>query len=46
MPGLGDCSAEGRGRVFLVAECGVHSPKDARRMVQAGADALLVGERS
>jgi indole-3-glycerol phosphate synthase len=29
--------------VFLVAESGVHSPKDARRMVQAGADALLVG---
>jgi len=29
--------------VFLVAESGVHSPEDARRMVQAGADALLVG---
>lgn len=29
--------------MFVVAESGVHSPKDARRMVQAGADALLVG---
>ena len=29
--------------VFLVAESGVHSPEDAQRMVQAGADALLVG---
>ncbi|MDI9416488.1 MAG: indole-3-glycerol-phosphate synthase, partial [Methanothrix sp.] len=29
--------------VFLVAESGVHSPEDARRMAQAGADALLVG---
>jgi indole-3-glycerol phosphate synthase len=29
--------------VFLVAESGVHTPEDARRMVQAGADALLVG---
>ena len=29
--------------VFLVAESGVHSADDARRMVQAGADALLVG---
>ena len=29
--------------MFLVAESGVHSPEDARRMVQAGADALLVG---
>jgi indole-3-glycerol phosphate synthase len=28
---------------FLVAESGVHSPEDARRMVQAGADELLVG---
>ena len=26
-----------------MAESGVHSPEDARRMVQAGADALLVG---
>jgi len=26
-----------------VAESGVHSPEDARRMAQAGADALLVG---
>jgi len=29
--------------VFLVAESGVHSYEDARRMVRAGADALLVG---
>lgn len=29
--------------VFLVAESGVHSREDARRMMQAGADALLVG---
>jgi indole-3-glycerol phosphate synthase len=29
--------------VFLVAESGVHSQKDAVRMVRAGADALLVG---
>lgn len=29
--------------VFLVAESGVHSPEDARRMMAAGADALLVG---
>lgn len=29
--------------VFLVAESGVHSPEDALRMMQAGADALLVG---
>jgi len=29
--------------VFLVAESGVHSREDARRMVDAGADALLVG---
>ncbi len=28
---------------FLVAESGVHSRDDARRMVQAGADVLLVG---
>jgi len=28
---------------FLVAESGVHSSEDARRMVRAGADALLVG---
>ncbi len=28
---------------FLVAESGVHSREDARRMMQAGADALLVG---
>jgi indole-3-glycerol phosphate synthase len=29
--------------VFLVAESGVHSRDDAQRMMQAGADALLVG---
>jgi indole-3-glycerol phosphate synthase len=29
--------------VFLVAESGVHSREDARRMIDAGADALLVG---
>lgn len=29
--------------VFLVAESGVHSCEDAQRMMQAGADALLVG---
>jgi indole-3-glycerol phosphate synthase len=29
--------------VFLVAESGVHSHEDALRMMQAGADALLVG---
>jgi indole-3-glycerol phosphate synthase len=29
--------------VFLVAESGVHSREDALRMMQAGADALLVG---
>lgn len=28
---------------FLVAESGVHSGEDARRMMDAGADALLVG---
>jgi indole-3-glycerol phosphate synthase len=29
--------------VFLVAESGVHTRDDARRMIDAGADALLVG---
>jgi indole-3-glycerol phosphate synthase len=29
--------------VFLVAESGVHCGEDAQRMMQAGADALLVG---
>jgi indole-3-glycerol phosphate synthase len=29
--------------VFLVAESGVHSREDVQRMMQAGADALLVG---
>jgi indole-3-glycerol phosphate synthase len=29
--------------IFLVAESGVHSIEDAGRMMQAGADALLVG---
>jgi len=31
--------------VFLVAESGVHSHEDALRMMQAGADALLVGTK-
>ena len=30
--------------VVLVAESGIHSPEDARRMHEAGADAILVGE--
>jgi indole-3-glycerol phosphate synthase len=30
--------------VVLVAESGIHSPSDARRMREAGADAILVGE--
>lgn len=30
--------------VVLVAESGIHSPADARRMREAGADAILVGE--
>lgn len=30
--------------VVLVAESGIHSPEDARRMRDAGADAILVGE--
>ena len=30
--------------VVLVAESGIHSPEDARRMREAGADAILVGE--
>jgi indole-3-glycerol phosphate synthase len=30
--------------VVLVAESGIHSPDDARRMREAGADAILVGE--
>jgi indole-3-glycerol phosphate synthase len=34
--------AKGSG-VFLVAESGVHTREDALRMMQAGADALLVG---
>jgi indole-3-glycerol phosphate synthase len=29
--------------VFLVAESGVHTREDALRMMEAGADALLVG---
>ncbi len=29
--------------VFLIAESGVHSREDALRMMNAGADALLVG---
>ena len=32
------------GEVVLVAESGIHSPEDARRMHEAGADAVLVGE--
>jgi indole-3-glycerol phosphate synthase len=38
---LGPCAKEAG--VFLVAESGVHNRKDALRMMQAGADALLVG---
>lgn len=30
--------------VFLVAESGIRTPKEARRMAEAGADAVLVGE--
>src|SRR5207244_10446616 len=30
--------------VVLVAESGIHTPADARRMRDAGADAILVGE--
>jgi indole-3-glycerol phosphate synthase len=30
--------------VVLVAESGIHTPEDARRMHEAGADAILVGE--
>ena len=30
--------------IVLVAESGIHSPEDARRMREAGADAILVGE--
>ncbi len=30
--------------VVLVAESGIHGPEDARRMREAGADAILVGE--
>jgi len=30
--------------VVVVAESGIHSPEDARRMREAGADAILVGE--
>jgi indole-3-glycerol phosphate synthase len=30
--------------VVLVAESGIHGPEDARRMREAGADAVLVGE--
>jgi indole-3-glycerol phosphate synthase len=29
--------------VFLVAESGIHSREDAKRMIEAGADALLIG---
>jgi indole-3-glycerol phosphate synthase len=32
------------GDVVLVAESGIHSAEDARRMREAGADAILVGE--
>jgi indole-3-glycerol phosphate synthase len=31
-------------QVILVAESGIHTPEDARRMRDAGADAILVGE--
>ena len=30
--------------VVFVAESGIHGPEDARRMREAGADAILVGE--
>jgi indole-3-glycerol phosphate synthase len=30
--------------VVLVAESGIHTPEDARRMRESGADAILVGE--
>jgi indole-3-glycerol phosphate synthase len=30
--------------IVLVAESGIHGPEDARRMREAGADAILVGE--
>jgi indole-3-glycerol phosphate synthase len=30
--------------VVLVAESGIHSVEDARRLREAGADAILVGE--
>ena len=30
--------------VLMVAESGIHTPEDARRMAEAGADAILVGE--
>ena len=30
--------------VVLVAESGIHGPEDAKRMREAGADAILVGE--
>jgi indole-3-glycerol phosphate synthase len=30
--------------VVLISESGIHSPEDARRMREAGADAILVGE--
>ncbi len=32
------------GDVLVVAESGIHSPEDSRRMRDAGADAILVGE--
>jgi indole-3-glycerol phosphate synthase len=31
-------------QLILVAESGIHTPEDARRMREAGADAILVGE--
>jgi indole-3-glycerol phosphate synthase len=30
--------------VVVVAESGIHTPEDARRMHEAGADAILIGE--
>jgi indole-3-glycerol phosphate synthase len=30
--------------VIMVAESGIHTPEDARRMHEAGADAILIGE--
>ena len=42
-PSSGWRRGQRRPGVFLIAESGVHSREDALRMMQAGADALLVG---